>query len=45
MIILSGEMTTFNNANTENTDPPGLFLSLSKEKAIELAHAILEEWE
>ena len=44
-IMFSGEMTTFTNANTENSDPPGLLFRISRDKAIELAHRILAEWE
>ena len=44
-IMFSGEMTTLTNANTENSDPPGLLVRISRDKAIKLAYRILAEWE
>lgn len=44
-IIFQGKLTPFQNANTEKTSPPELVLRISKDKVIELANKIREEWE
>ena len=44
-IIFQGKLKPLQNTNTEKTGPPELLLRISKDKAIELAHRILKEWE
>ena len=44
-IIFQGKLTPLQSANTEKTGPPELVIRISRDKVIELAHKIREEWE